>query len=307
MSADELKLTYYGASALIIGLLGLNGWRQGFARQAMTLVSIVCAYAAAYFGAGSAAPAFRFLGYPPQITTVIAGGVIGLCTFLGLHGLRRILFKRTAQQPSTKVRLSYGILGALIGMAFGAFLFVVTTGVVRALGFVAKSRLEDMEKEARESPTGAPMPPLTPEDDPGAMVRSIAKLGTALDQGKSGDFFHRYEKAPAAHVFSTLTKLGIMISRPEAVDRFLKFPGVGQLTGHPKLVAVKNDPEVAALLASNSYIKLLRHEKVLALSADEEFNALIKKMNFEKALDHALQGVESAKAPPDPAGKPPGI
>jgi len=64
----------------------------------------------------------------------------------------------------------------------------------------------------------------------------------ALDEGASGEFFHRYDKTSAAHVFVTLSKLGIMISRPESVDRFLKYPGVEKLATHPKLVAVKNDP-----------------------------------------------------------------
>jgi hypothetical protein len=298
MSADDLKLAYYCGAGVAIGLLALNGWRQGVARQLMTLVSIVCAYVAAWLGGPLAAPAFRFLGYPPQITTVIAGVVVGCVTFIGLHGLRRILFKRTAQQPSSKARLSYGILGAAIGIAFGGLLFLVTTGTIRALGLVAQSRLEDIDKDAHQAMASAPKTPSFIEEDPGPLVRNIAKLGTALNEGTSGDFFHRYEKAPAAHVFVTLTKLGIMVSRPDAVERFLKFPGVEKLTSHPKLVAVKNDPEVAALLTSSSFIKLLRHEKVLALSADQEFNALIRKMDFEKALDHALQGSERPGVPP---------
>jgi hypothetical protein len=305
MSADDLKVAYYCVSAVVIGLLGLNGWRQGVARQMMTLVSIVCAYAAAWFGASTAAPVFRFLGYPTQITTVIAGTIVGITTFLGLHGLRRILFRRTAQQPSAKARLSYGILGTLIGISFGVVLFLVTTGIVHALGLVAKARLDDVEREAQQAADGSRPALLGPEDDPGPIVRSMAKLGTALDEGRSGDFLHRYENVPAAHVFATLTKLGIMVTRPDAVDRFLSFPGVDKLTGNPKLIAVRNDPEVAQLLTSHSYIKLLRHEKVLALSADKEFNALIKKMDFEGALDFALGGADSPNRTPEAPAPPP--
>lgn len=283
LSADTVKTAYYGLSAAFIALLGWNGWRQGFARQFMTLLSIACAYAAAWWGGPAAAPVFGFLKYPPQITIMIASAAVGVATFLGLHGLRRILFKPTAQHKSATVRLSYGVLGAFINVMFGSLLFLLTTGAIRAIGTVAQSRLDDMEKE-KLSPV--PLPPA----DPGPLVRSFAKLGGALEQGKSGEFLQRYDKVPATHVFTTLAKLGIMVSRPDAVERFLAYPGVAKLASHPKLIAVRNDPSVSELLLSQSFVKLLRHDKVLALANDEEFNSLIKKMEFDNALDHALKG-----------------
>jgi hypothetical protein len=206
-----------------------------------------------------------------------------------LNGLRRWIFKRTAQKKNPGVRLSYGILGAIIGVTFGSLVFLLTTGLVRAVSTVAQSRMEDIE---REKHAAVPLPP----EDPGLLVRSFAKLGTALAEGKSGKFLQRYDDVPATHVFVTLAKLGIMVSRPEAVDRFLSFPGIEKLASHPKLVAVKNDPEVAELLLNRSFVKLLRHEKVLALANDEEFNTLMKKMEFEKALDFALKNPH----PPEP-------
>jgi hypothetical protein len=292
LSSDTLKAAYYGLSAAFVALLGWNGWRQGFARQFMTLLSIVCAYAAAWYCGPLAAPTFGFLKYPPQITLMIASAAVGLTTFLGLHGLRRILFKQTAQQKNPTVRLSYGILGAFINVMFGSLVFLFTTGAIRAIGTVAQSRMHDMEKE-QQSP--APLPPA----DPGPLVRSFAKLGGALDEGKSGEFLQRYDKVPAAHVFTTLAKLGIMVSRPESVDRFLAYPGVEKLATHPKLIAVRNDPSVSELLLSRSFIKLLRHEKVVALANDEEFNSLIKKMEFDKALDHALTGDKPLETLPE--------
>ena len=60
VSATGLKAAYYCMSVILIGLLGWNGWRQGAARQAMTLVSIASAYLAAWFGAWGGYP----LGLP---------------------------------------------------------------------------------------------------------------------------------------------------------------------------------------------------------------------------------------------------
>ena len=283
LSADILKAAYYGAWVLSIAALGWSGWRQGVARQLMTLAAIACAYAAAWYGASSAAPVFAFLKYPPQVTKIIGGTAVGCATFLGLHGLRRWLFRLTAQQKNPRVRLSYRILGAILGVAFGSLVFLLTTGLVRAVGTVAKSRLDDIEKE-KQIPANLP-----PPEDPGPLVRNFAKLGTALDEGKSGEFLQRYDNVPATHVFAILAKVGIMVSRMDAVDRFLSYPGVEKLVSHPKLLAVKNDPEVAELLNNHSFVRLLRHEKVLALATDGEFNTLMKQMQFEKALDFALQ------------------
>jgi len=292
LSADTVKTAYYGVSAALIALLGWNGWKQGFARQFMTLLSIGCAYAAAWWGGPAAAPIFGFLKYPAQITTMISSAAVGITTFLALHGLRRLLFKPTSLHKSAGIRFSYGLLGALINVAFGILLFLLTTGAIRAIGTVAQSRLDDMEKE-KLSPV--PLPP----DEPGPLVRSFAKLGGALDEGKSGKFLHRYEAVPAAHAFATLAKIGIMVSRPEAVERFLAYPGVKTLTTHPKLIAVKEDPSVSELLLSSSFIKLLRHEKVIALANDTEFNALVKQMGFDQALEYALKGDKPVEKPLD--------
>ncbi len=293
MSADTLKAAYYGVWLFFIAALGWNGWRQGLARQLMTLVAIACAYAAAIYGASSAAPIFAFLKYPPQVTTLIGGAAVGCATFLAVHGIRRWLFKRTSQQKTAGARLSFGILGAILGVAFGSLVFLITTGLVRTVGVVAQTRLDDIEKEKHSAVLMKP-------EEPGALVQTFAKLGGALDEGASGRFLHRYDNTSMTRAFATLAKLTIMVSRPDAVDRFLSFPGVAKLASHPKLVAVRNDPGVAELLGNHSFFKLLRHEKVLELANDGEFNALMKQMEFEKALDFALQPPKPKEPAPAP-------
>ena len=303
VSADFLKTAYYSVSALCVASLGWSGWKQGIARQLVTLVAIACAYAAAISGASSAAPVFAFLKYPPQITKIIGGAAIGLATFLGMHGLRLWLFKRTAQQKTVTVRFSYGVLGAVLGVTFGSLIFIATTVFLsRAVGAAAKANMEEHERQIQKQDVPG-------SEEPSLLVRTFAKLGSALDEGRSGNFVRRYDNTSMTHAFATIAKLTIMASRSEAVDRFLSYPGVEKLAQHPKLVAVKNDPEVFKLLESRSFIKLLRHEKVLALATDAEFKALMEKMEFEKALDFALEQPkpkESSKngQPPEPSQPP---
>ena len=47
--ADTLENIYYAGAALLVTYLTWNGWRQGVARQAMTIFAIASAYAVAWF------------------------------------------------------------------------------------------------------------------------------------------------------------------------------------------------------------------------------------------------------------------
>ena len=286
--ADSLENLYYGIAAVIVAYLVINGWRQGVARQFMTLLAIASAYAMGYFGAGLAAPWFEFLRYPAPITRIIGGVTAGLLTLIAISTIGRVFFKRTSQKESRPARWSYGFFGALLGLVFGCVVFMVASEVVRLLGALAQSNVKATENlRARADMQGVEVNPV---------VSGLAQLSTALDKGGSGDFFRKVDPVPP-HVFATLTKLGIMVSRPEAVDRFLNYPGIADLTQHPKLLALRNDTEVNKLLASQSYFRLLRHEKVLELANDQEFAERIKGTDFNQALDHALKAPAGAEQP----------
>jgi hypothetical protein len=254
----------------------------------MTLLAIASAYAMGYFGAGLAAPWFEFLRYPAPITRIIGGVTAGLLTLIAISTIGRVFFKRTSQKESRPARWSYGFFGALLGLVFGCVVFMVASEVVRLLGALAQSNVKATENlRARADMQGVEVNPV---------VSGLAQLSTALDKGGSGDFFRKVDPVPP-HVFATLTKLGIMVSRPEAVDRFLNYPGIADLTQHPKLLALRNDTEVNKLLASQSYFRLLRHEKVLELANDQEFAERIKGTDFNQALDHALKAPAGAEQP----------
>ena len=280
MDADSLENLYYGIAAVVVAILTVHGWRQGVGRQFMTLLAIAAAYAAGFFGAGVIAPWFEFLKYPEPVTRVIGGVMAGLLTLLAFTTLGKFFFKRTSDQTQGSRRRNYGALGAVLGLAFGCLVFLVTSELVRLLGALAESNIA-ATSQLRERPGME-----TTEVNP--VVSGLAKLSTALNGGGSGDFFRKVDPVPT-HVFTTLTKLGRMLSRPESVERFLTYPGVDELTRHPKLLALRNDPEVAQLLAGQSYFRLLRHEKVLALASDSEFAAQVKRTNFDAALDEAIK------------------
>lgn len=288
LSADALKFAYLGGSGVVAGFLAWNGWRQGVGRQGMTLLAVAGAYAAGFFGRKTAMPAFEFLGYPELLTEIIGGAAAGLLTYIAIHALSRVLFKRTKDIVVKSSRMRSGLLGALLGLAFSVVLFVVSYYTIRMMGTLAASKVQassDDAAAAKLKPVGG----LLPQEEPNALVKGLAKLNEALNEGTTGEILHKVDRVPP-NVYALLFKLGLMVSREESVDRFLSYPGVAALAHHPKIERLKNDAGVSELLVSKSYLKLLRNEKVVTLANDEEFAKEIKAMDFEKALDYAIKG-----------------
>ncbi len=289
LSAGTLEAIYLSVIGLLTILLVWNGWRQGVARQLMTLLAIVGGYLVGWYAGPSVAPMLAFLRYPEPVLRILGGVVAGLAAFIGIRTLRLLFFKRTAQFESIRVRRIYGFFGALVGLLFGAGLLLFSSDAIRMLGSVANMqvRISDQDKQARAAnPNGAK---LLQVDEPNPLIKGLAKLSDALNNGSTGKFIQSYDPVPK-NVYATIAKLAMMVSRQESLNRFLAYPGVEGLANHPKLTALRMDPTVGELLANNSYLKLLRHEKVVALASDPEFAAEIKKVNFEEALNAALKG-----------------
>src|SRR4051794_11022070 len=108
MEAESLENLYYAIAAIVVAILTYHGWRQGVARQAITLLAIASAYAVGFFGAGLAEPYFEFLKYPPQLTRIIGGAAAGLLTMIAITTVGRAFFKRTNDRPQGKGRFAYG-------------------------------------------------------------------------------------------------------------------------------------------------------------------------------------------------------
>ncbi len=293
LSPDALKSIYLLVIGIFTVFLAWSGWRQGVCRQLMTLLAIVSAYLMAWYAGGQVAPLFEFLRYPEPLTRLIGSFVAGLASFFAIRTLRLLFFKKTAQQKPGALRISSAALGAMLGVVFGGVLLILSSDVIRMLGAIASMHVRMAEVHKHQPPPvvveGQPEPPAAPPiEEPNMLIRGLAKLSDALDTGSTGDFLKRYDPVPTK-VYATVAKLALMVANPDALNRFLAYPGVEKLAHHPKLIALRNDPSVAALLASNSYLKLLRHEKVVSLASDPEFAAEIRRVNFDEALNAALK------------------
>ena len=297
-AGSTLWQTVFISFAIILLLLEVvRGWRLGILRQLMRGAAIVAAYAAGYFGGGLMLPLLRpIFKWPDFIVSMIGGALLALVVYGVIASLGSILFKRTAQQSSGSVRLLYGLSGALAGLCFGAFFIWLIVVGIRSVGSIAdaqvlaRPRIELAKTPAPRS-QNAPLPeeslPLR-HFDADSLSAFIARLKNSVELGAVGDVIKKTDVTPAS-VYQTLNDVGTISANPESARRFLSFPGAIELSEHPKIVALRNDREIADLIAQGKLLELLRHPRILEAANDPTLVERVKKFDLKKALEFAAK------------------
>jgi hypothetical protein len=91
------------------------------------------------------------------------------------------------------------------------------------------------------------------------------------------------------NVYSTLGKIGQVVSDPQRLQRFLSFPGAQHLSEHPRLVALRNDPQIAEMIQQGRFMELLQNPRVIEVLNDPTFTDEIRQFDVQRALDYSLQ------------------
>ena len=86
-----------------------------------------------------------------------------------------------------------------------------------------------------------------------------------------------------------LEKAGSVLSNPQRTQKFLTFPGARELAEHPKIVALRSDPEIADLIAQGRFLDLLQNPRVIDVANDPVLAERIRKFDIQRALDYALE------------------
>jgi hypothetical protein len=73
------------------------------------------------------------------------------------------------------------------------------------------------------------------------------------------------------------------------VGRFLSFPGAQELSEHPKIVALRNDPEIAEMIAQGRFFELLRDPRIVDAVNDPTLAGRVKRFDLKKALEYAAK------------------
>jgi hypothetical protein len=87
-----------------------------------------------------------------------------------------------------------------------------------------------------------------------------------------------------------LGKVGSVLSSQKAAQKFLTFLGARELSEHPKIVALRNDPEISDMIAQGRILDLLQDQRIIDAANDSVLRERIKKFDLQRALDYSIQG-----------------
>jgi membrane protein required for colicin V production len=274
----------------------VRGWRLGLLRQLMRLVALVVAYAAAFFGGRLLVPITRqFFKMPDFVLSALAGALLAFVAYAVVSSMGTVLFKRTGEQDSRAVRLIYGFAGAIIGLFFGFFALWLIVASVRVVGAVADAQVRTRTVTARG---GADATSHALEvrrrffgdgnEQSAPFASSLARLKNSLELGALGNAVKQTDPV-SPKTYDTLTKAVAVFSTPERVRKFLSFPGARELSEHPKIVALRDDPGISELIAQKRFLDLLQNQRIIDAANDPALAERIKKFDVQRALDYAAE------------------
>jgi Colicin V production protein len=274
----------------------VRGWRLGLIRQLVRVAALVLAYAAAVFGGRLLVPIARpFVKMPDIVLSLLVGAVLALVIYALVTSMGMVLLKRTGQQNSQLVHVIYGFAGAIVGLIFGAFVLWLIVASVRAVGTLADAQVHN-QAISRETHQSATLHALDvrrrflsePNGRSAALATSLARLKNSLELGLLGNAVKQTDPVPLK-TYETLGKVGSVFSNPERAQKFLTFPGARELSEHPKIVALRDDPAISEMIAQGRFLDLLQNQRIIDAANDPTLADRIKKFDLQKALDYAIQ------------------
>jgi hypothetical protein len=121
-----------------------------------------------------------------------------------------------------------------------------------------------------------------------ALAISLARLKNSLELGLLASVLKNTDPV-SQKTYETLEKAGSVLSSPERAQKFLTFPGARELAENPKIVALRDDPEIADLIARGRFFDLLQNPRVIEAANDPALAERIRKFDIQRALDYALE------------------
>lgn len=285
------QIVFVSFALVLILFEVLRGWRRGLPRQVARLGALVAAYFAAYFGGKFLAPLVgMFFRMPDALLSIAAGALFALVVYAVISGIGSALFRSTNQHDSLIIRLIYGSTGALLGVFFGLFLVWMIVVGVRAIGSVADASVQAQANDStvlhavdvRRRILGEP------SEDEAPLTTSLARLKNSLEMGVIGDAVKKVDVVPQK-TYDLIEKVGAVAANPEYAERFLQYPGARELSEHPKIIALRNDQEIAQMLAQGRFLELIQDHRIIDAANDPELQARLKKFDVMAALNYAAQ------------------
>jgi uncharacterized membrane protein required for colicin V production len=288
------QIVFVSFAVVLVLFEAVRGWRLGLLRQLMRLAGLVGAYAAAFFGGRLLLPIARpLLKMPDLVLSALGGAILAFVVYAIVSSMGAILFKRTGEQDSRTVQLIYGFAGAIVGLFLGIFTLWLIVVSVRAVGAVADAQVRNRSAtvHAAPDPTSHALEVRRRflgdgNEQSAAFAASLARLKNSLELGRLGNAVKQMDPV-SQKTYDTLAKVAAVISNPERERRFLSFPGARKLSDHPRIVALRDDPEISEMIAQKRFLDLLR--RIIDAANDPALAERIKKFDFHAALNYAIQ------------------
>ncbi|MBV9617789.1 MAG: CvpA family protein [Verrucomicrobia bacterium] len=285
------QIVFVSFAVILVLFEILRGWRRGLPRQVARLGALVAAYFAGWFATKFFGPLLgAFFRMPDTILSLLAGAVFGIIIYVIISGIGSALFRRTNQHGSLVVRLLYGSTGALLGAFFGLFLVWLIVVAVRSIGSVANAEVRERGNESsvlhavdvRRRYLGEA------SDDEAPLTTSLARLKNSLELGVIGNAVKKADVVPQ-QTYDLIEKVGAIAANPQYGEKFLEYPGARELGEHPKIVALRNDQEIAQMLEHGRLLELLQDPRIIDAANDPDLRARMKKFDVGAALNYATQ------------------
>jgi len=285
------QIVFVSFAVVLILFEVFRGWRRGLPRQVARLGALVAAYFAGYFAWKFLGPLVgMFLRLPDALLSILASAIFALIIYAVISGIGSALFRRTDQHPSLIIRLLYGSTGALMGVFFGLFLVWLMVVAVRSIGSVANAEVREQANDSSLVHAVDVRRRLLaePNEDEAPLTVSLARLKNSLEMGVIGNVLKKADVVPQ-RVYDLTEKVGQVASNPQNAERFLEYPGARELSEHPKIVALRNDQEIAQMLAQGQWLELIQDHRIIDASNDPDLQARLKNFDLNAALNYALQ------------------
>jgi hypothetical protein len=288
------QIVFVSFAVVLVLFEAVRGWRLGLLRQLMRLAGLVGAYAAAFFGGRLLLPIARpLLKMPDLVLSALGGAILAFVVYAVVSSMGAILFKRTGEQDSRTVQLIYGFAGAIVGLFLGIFTLWLIVVSVRAVGAVADAQVRNRSATVHAAPDSTSHALEVRRrflgdgnEQSAAFAASLARLKNSLELGRLGNAVKQMDPV-SQKTYDTLAKVAAVISNPERERRFLSFPGARKLSDHPRIVALRDDPEISEMIAQKRFLDLLR--RIIDAANDPALAERIKKFDFHAALNYAIQ------------------
>jgi hypothetical protein len=259
-----------------------NGWRIGLVRALVSMLGLAAGLVIG-MATGSAVGAVAGAAFP--VYGAVAGLVVGAGAGLMAYGivcfLSALLFKRTAQQRTTPLRLVYGGGGALVGAFVGVSVLWGALLFVRSMGGLCEASVAGNGEFYR-----LPLPE--------SFARSLVKLRKSVEAGETGAFLMSIDVMPP-EFYRVMDRVGKLYANPAALQRFVAYPPIQEVLGSTRFMDLVRDPEIQEIARTEGAAALLRNPKLQDAAKDPGLIEKLQKIDIEKALDFALA---EPKSPP---------